>query len=96
LDLIAHVVAMFSGKGGVGKSSVAAMLAVALRRRKKGVSVLDADIIGPSIPRMFGLHRQPATSPRGILPVETKTGTKLMSINLVLQSETRPSSGVGR
>jgi Mrp family chromosome partitioning ATPase len=84
---IAHVIAVLSGKGGVGKSSVAAMLAVALRRRGMRVGVLDADITGPSIPRMFGLHRQPAMSLLGIMPVETGTGIKVMSINLLLQSE---------
>jgi Mrp family chromosome partitioning ATPase len=84
---IAHTVAVLSGKGGVGKSSVAALLAVALRRRDMRVGVLDADITGPSIPMMFGLHRQPASGPLGILPVETETGIKVMSINLLLQSE---------
>jgi Mrp family chromosome partitioning ATPase len=84
---IAHVIAVLSGKGGVGKSSVAAMLAVALRRREMRVGVLDADITGPSIPRMFGLHRQPAMGPQGILPVETGMGIKVMSTNLLLQSE---------
>jgi Mrp family chromosome partitioning ATPase len=84
---VSHVVAVLSGKGGVGKSSVAALLAVALRRRGMRVGVLDADITGPSIPRMFGLHRQPAMGPLGILPVETVTGIKVMSINLILQSD---------
>jgi Mrp family chromosome partitioning ATPase len=84
---ISHVVAVLSGKGGVGKSSVAALLAVALRRRKLRVGVLDADITGPSIPMMFGLHRQPVIGPTGMLPVETSTGIKVMSINLLLQSE---------
>jgi Mrp family chromosome partitioning ATPase len=84
---VSHVVAVLSGKGGVGKSSVAALLAVALRRREMRVGVLDADITGPSIPRMFGLHRQPAMGPLGILPVETRTGIKVMSINLILQSD---------
>jgi Mrp family chromosome partitioning ATPase len=84
---ISHVVAVLSGKGGVGKSSVAALLAVALRRRGMRVGVLDADITGPSIPRMFGLHQRPRTSPLGILPVETGTGIKAMSINLLLQNE---------
>jgi Mrp family chromosome partitioning ATPase len=84
---IAHVVAVLSGKGGVGKSSVAALLAVALRRREMRVGVLDADITGPSIPRMFGLHQRPRTSPLGILPVETGTGIKVMSINLLLPDE---------
>jgi Mrp family chromosome partitioning ATPase len=84
---ISHVVAVLSGKGGVGKSSVAGLLAVALRRRKMRVGILDADITGPSIPTMFGLHQQPSMSPLGILPVETETGIKVMSINLLLQSE---------
>ncbi|MEJ2209588.1 MAG: P-loop NTPase, partial [Anaerolineae bacterium] len=84
---VSHVVAVLSGKGGVGKSSVAALLAVALRRREMRVGVLDADITGPSIPRMFGLHRQPTMGPLGILPVETRTGIKVMSINLILQRD---------
>jgi Mrp family chromosome partitioning ATPase len=84
---VSHVVAVLSGKGGVGKSSVAALLAVALRRREMRVGVLDADITGPSIPRMFGLHRQPTMGPLGILPVETRAGIKVMSINLMLQSD---------
>jgi Mrp family chromosome partitioning ATPase len=84
---ITHVVAVLSGKGGVGKSSVAALLAVALRRRGLRVGVLDADITGPSIPRMFGLHQHPQGSPLGILPVETATGIEAMSINLLLQDE---------
>jgi Mrp family chromosome partitioning ATPase len=84
---IAHVVAVMSGKGGVGKSSVAAQLAVALRRQGKRVGVLDADITGPSIPMMFGVHGRPQMSPLGLLPIETGTGIKVMSINLLLQSE---------
>ena len=84
---VSHVVAVLSGKGGVGKSSVAAQLAVALRRREMRVGVLDADITGPSIPRMFGLHERPKTGPLGILPVETETGIKVMSINLMLPNE---------
>ena len=87
MNNIAHVVAVMSGKGGVGKSSVAAQLAVALRRQGKRVGVLDADITGPSIPMMFGLHDRPVSSPIGLLPAETKTGIKVMSVNLLLQSE---------
>jgi Mrp family chromosome partitioning ATPase len=87
LNDISHVVAVMSGKGGVGKSSVAALLAVALRRQGQRVGVLDADITGPSIPKMFGLKDRPMTSPLGILPVETQTGIKVMSINLLLQSD---------
>ncbi len=84
---IANVVAVLSGKGGVGKSSVAALLAVTLHRRGERVGVLDADITGPSIPKMFGLHRPPPMSPTGILPAETPGGIKVMSINLLLPSE---------
>jgi len=84
---IAHTVAVMSGKGGVGKSSVAALLAIALRRQGKRVGILDADITGPSIPKMFGLNDRPIVSPIGLLPAETKTGIKVMSINLLLQSE---------
>lgn len=84
---IASVVAVLSGKGGVGKSSVAALLAVALNRRGEQVGVLDADITGPSIPMMFGLHQPPLMSPTGILPAETTGGIKVMSINLLLPSE---------
>jgi len=84
---IANVVAVLSGKGGVGKSSVAALLAVALNRQGKRVGVLDADITGPSQPKMFGLHEPPLMSPTGILPAETPGGIKVMSINLLLPSE---------
>lgn len=84
---IAHVIAVLSGKGGVGKSSVAALLAVTLHRRGERVGVLDADITGPSIPKMFGLHQPPPVSPAGMLPAETDTGIKVMSINLLLPGE---------
>ena len=87
MNQIGHTVAVMSGKGGVGKSSVAALLAVALRRQGKRVGVLDADITGPSIPRMFDLQDRPRSSPFGLMPVETRTGIKVMSINLLLQSE---------
>jgi len=87
LNEIDRVVAVMSGKGGVGKSSVAAMLAVALQQEGRKVGVLDADITGPSIPKMFGLHRPPPPGPVGILPAETSTGIRVMSINLLLPSE---------
>jgi len=87
LNNVGRVVAVMSGKGGVGKSSVAALLAVALRRQGKRVGVLDADITGPSIPKMFGLHKPPPMGPVGILPAETGTGIRVMSINLLLPSE---------
>jgi Mrp family chromosome partitioning ATPase len=87
LNAIKRVLAVMSGKGGVGKSSVAALLAVALRQQGQRVGVLDADITGPSIPKMFGLHETPPMGPVGILPAETKTGIRVMSINLLLPDE---------
>jgi Mrp family chromosome partitioning ATPase len=87
LNHVKQVLAVMSGKGGVGKSSVTAMLAVALRRQGKQVGVLDADITGPSIPKMFGLHDPPPMGPVGILPAETSTGIRVMSVNLLLPSE---------
>lgn len=87
LNNVKHVVAVMSGKGGVGKSSVAALLAVALRRQGKRVGVLDADITGPSIPKMFGLNEPPPMGPVGIIPAETEEGIRVMSINLLLPAE---------
>jgi Mrp family chromosome partitioning ATPase len=84
---IRRVVAVMSGKGGVGKSLVTALLAVALRQDGQEVGVLDADVTGPSIPKMFGLHGAPPMGPIGILPAETRTGIKVMSINLLLPRE---------
>jgi ATP-binding protein involved in chromosome partitioning len=87
LNEVKHVVAVMSGKGGVGKSLVSSLLAVALRREGQKVGVLDADITGPSIPKMFGMKSHPSASPLGILPVESSSGIKIMSINLLLPSE---------
>lgn len=87
---IKKVVAVSSGKGGVGKSSVTAMLAVLLSRRGLKVGVLDADITGPSIPRAFGIKRKARGSEMGILPEETAMGIKVMSINLLLEHEDQP------
>ena len=87
LNRIERVLAVMSGKGGVGKSSVAALLATALRQQGKRVGVLDADITGPSIPKMFGLHDPPPMGPVGLLPAETATGIWVMSINLLLPNE---------
>jgi len=87
LNHVERVLAVMSGKGGVGKSSVAALLAVALRRRGKQVGILDADITGPSIPKMFGLHQPPPMGPVGIIPAQSSSGIKVMSINLLLPNE---------
>jgi Mrp family chromosome partitioning ATPase len=82
-----RVVAVMSGKGGVGKSSVTALLAVALQRQGYKVGVLDADITGPSIPRLFGISGPVKGLPLGMMPVETRTGIRVMSINLMLPEE---------
>jgi Mrp family chromosome partitioning ATPase len=87
---VRHVLAVMSGKGGVGKSSVAGLLARALRRRGLKVGVLDADITGPSIPKLFGVRDVPEGAEGGVVPPESATGIKLMSINLMLQSEDQP------
>jgi len=87
LNDVSHVVAVMSGKGGVGKSLVSSLLAVALRRQGQDVGVLDADITGPSIPKMFGINGHPSASPLGVLPMESSLGIKIMSINLLLPSE---------
>jgi len=87
LNRVKTVIAVMSGKGGVGKSTVAAMIAVGLRRNGLRVGVLDADITGPSIPKLFGVHEAPMTSPLGIMPPQTSGGIKIMSINLMLQNE---------
>ncbi len=87
LNKVKHVIAVMSGKGGVGKSLVAGLLAVALRREGQRVGILDADITGPSIPKMFGLREPPHYSPLGIGPVRSSSGIAVMSINLLLSSE---------
>ena len=88
---VGKVIAIMSGKGGVGKSSVTAMLAVALAKKCQKVGVLDADITGPSIPKLFGLPSGGLRSgPQGMLPPVTSLGIKVMSINLILDNEDTP------
>ncbi len=84
---IAHVVAVMSGKGGVGKSLVTALLAVGLARQGQQVGILDADVTGPSIPRLFGLQDRPIGMPWGLMPVQSALGIKIISVNLLLSSE---------
>lgn len=87
---VKKVIGVLSGKGGVGKSLVAAMLATALNRKGYATAVLDADITGPSIPKIFGLKQKAAGNEEGLLPVQSKTGIKIMSINLLLPNATDP------
>ncbi|UCC69126.1 MAG: Mrp/NBP35 family ATP-binding protein [Armatimonadota bacterium] len=87
---VKQVIGVMSGKGGVGKSLVTALLAVALRRSGRAVGVLDADITGPSIPKMFGLDGRPEGSEMGLFPVTTETGIRVMSLNLLLDHPDDP------
>lgn len=87
---VKKVIGVVSGKGGVGKSMVTAMLSVIMARRGFKTAILDADITGPSIPKMFSLKERALGSEMGIIPCESKMGTKVMSINLLLENETDP------
>ena len=84
---VKHVIAIMSGKGGVGKSLITGLIGLSLVRRGYEVGILDADITGPSIPMMFGMGGRPAGSETGILPALSKTGIAIMSINLLLPHE---------
>ncbi len=87
---IRRVVAVMSGKGGVGKSLVTGLLATALAREGYRVGVLDADITGPSIPTLFGLHGPPEPGPVGIRPLQSRIGIKVISMNFLLENEDTP------
>ena len=90
LSNIKHVIGVVSGKGGVGKSMVTSLLAVTMQRAGYKVGILDADVTGPSIPQAFGVHEKAKGNELGILPVNSKTGIGLMSVNLLLPNETDP------
>ena len=87
---VKKVIAVVSGKGGVGKSTVTSMLAVGMRRRGKNVAVLDADITGPSAPTAFGVQECQGATEEGLYPALSRTGIQIMSINLLLDNNTDP------
>ena len=87
---VGKVIAVVSGKGGVGKSTVTSMLAVAMARQGKRVGILDADITGPSVPTAFGVEQCQGASQEGLYPALTRTGIQVMSINLLLDNNTDP------
>ena len=90
MSRIGKTIGIVSGKGGVGKSMVTSMLSVLMRRKGYKTSILDADITGPSIPKAFGITQKAGANEFGLLPVSTKTGIDVMSINLLLENETDP------
>ena len=87
INRVKHVIAVMSGKGGVGKSLVTALTAIILSRQGLSVGILDADITGPSIPKMFGLSMRPRGSESDILPVISANGIEVISINLFLPGD---------
>ncbi len=87
---VGKVIAVVSGKGGVGKSLVTSLLASEMQRRGHSCAVLDADITGPSIPKSFGIHEQATGTEDYLIPVTTRTGLQIMSINLILEDEREP------
>lgn len=87
---IKHCIAVVSGKGGVGKSMVTSLLAVALRRKGYNIGILDADITGPSIPKSFGITSNAMQNEIGILPAVTQSGIEVMSVNMLLKEHDAP------
>ena len=87
---VKKVIAVVSGKGGVGKSLVTSLMASEMQRRGYNCAILDADITGPSIPKSFGIHQHATATDEYIIPVRTHTGMQIMSINLILEDETSP------
>ena len=87
---VKKVIAVVSGKGGVGKSLVTSLMASEMQRRGYNCAILDADITGPSIPKSFGIHQHATATDEYIIPVRNHTGMQIMSINLILEDETSP------
>ena len=90
MSSIKKVIGIVSGKGGVGKSLVTSMLAVTMNRMGYHTAILDADITGPSIPKAFGIREKAKGNEFGLLPIKTKTGIDIMSINLLLENDIDP------
>ena len=90
LSNIKKVIAVVSGKGGVGKSLVTSLMAVTMNRRGHKTAILDADVTGPSIPKVFGIHERAMGTEVGIMPCKSKTGIEVMSVNLLLEDVTAP------
>ncbi len=90
MSTVKKVIAVVSGKGGVGKSLVTSLLAVTMNRMDFNTAILDADVTGPSIPKMFGLKEKATSSQYEIYPVKSKTGIDIMSVNLLLENDTDP------
>ena len=87
---VKKVIAVVSGKGGVGKSLVTSLMSVIMRRRGHSVAILDADVTGPSIPKAFGVHGELYSNEDGIIPAVSATGIEMVSLNLLLPNETDP------
>lgn len=90
LSHIKKVIGVVSGKGGVGKSLVTSLMAVTMQRRGYKTAILDADITGPSIPKVFGINEHATGDDNGLYPVKTKTGIDIMSVNLLLENPSDP------
>lgn len=90
LSHVKKVIGVVSGKGGVGKSIVTSMMAVTMNRLGYTTAVLDADVTGPSIPKTFGIKGKATGSEAGLFPADSKTGIKIMSVNLLLDNDTDP------
>lgn len=87
---VKKVYGIVSGKGGVGKSLVTSLMATTMMRRENRVAIIDADVTGPSIPKMFGVKDNIQSSPEGLIPAESKMGIQMTSVNLMLDNETDP------
>ncbi|KEJ92889.1 Mrp/NBP35 family ATP-binding protein [Synergistes jonesii] len=90
LSNVGKVVGVVSGKGGVGKSLVTALLACAMQRKGRQCGILDADVTGPSIPRMFGIDSLVTSNASGIIPAHSKRGIDVMSVNLLVEDKSTP------